>query len=240
MANTKISPKRDFNYDLIKAFAIITMVIDHIGAFLIPDQVDLRIVGRAAAPIFCFLIAYSNSKKTDGNLLALGTAIVVLDYILHADYKANILITLFFLRYLNSILDNKDLKLTPYSALPFTVLCLILFPALLPLEYSTSALVAYLFGHIVRTNNPNKIFFMFWLGSLYFIFTYAFFGLMAFPLFTYIYILMTFLLLTTLKSKPYGHEIGLIQYSTYFLGKYALQIYFIHLALFKIISFYMG
>ena len=50
-----------FNADMLKTLAMIIMLTDHIGAFLIepsdPIYWPLRTVGRLAFPIFCFLIA---------------------------------------------------------------------------------------------------------------------------------------------------------------------------------------
>ena len=40
----------------LKLIAIICMLIDHIGAVIFPDIVFLRIIGRIAFPIFCFLL----------------------------------------------------------------------------------------------------------------------------------------------------------------------------------------
>ena len=41
----------------LKWIAIITMTIDHIGVVLFPQRLWLRMIGRLAFPIFCFLIA---------------------------------------------------------------------------------------------------------------------------------------------------------------------------------------
>lgn len=41
----------------LKWIAIVTMLIDHVGALLFPYEMGFRIVGRIAFPIFCFLIA---------------------------------------------------------------------------------------------------------------------------------------------------------------------------------------
>ncbi|MBQ7761238.1 MAG: hypothetical protein IJ400_04200 [Clostridia bacterium] len=53
--------------NMLKIIALITMTIDHIGYFLYPDVLWLRIVGRLAFPIFAYLIAegcrYTRSKK---------------------------------------------------------------------------------------------------------------------------------------------------------------------------------
>ena len=51
----------------LKLIAICTMCIDHMGATLFPFDLWLRCVGRAAFPIFCFLIAegctYTHDRK---------------------------------------------------------------------------------------------------------------------------------------------------------------------------------
>jgi len=38
------------------------MLVDHIGYYLFPDTIWLRIIGRIAFPIFCFLVAYGCTK----------------------------------------------------------------------------------------------------------------------------------------------------------------------------------
>ena len=40
----------------LKWIAIITMIIDHVGAVLFPDCWELRYIGRISFPIFCFLL----------------------------------------------------------------------------------------------------------------------------------------------------------------------------------------
>lgn len=40
----------------LKIIALITMTIDHIGAVLLPQYGFLRIIGRVAFPIYCFLL----------------------------------------------------------------------------------------------------------------------------------------------------------------------------------------
>jgi hypothetical protein len=50
----------------IKIIAIVTMVIDHVGAFFFPDTMLLRIIGRLSFPLFSFLIA--NGAHYTGNI----------------------------------------------------------------------------------------------------------------------------------------------------------------------------
>lgn len=51
----------------LKLIAIITMLIDHIGAVLYPDIIILRIIGRIAFPIFAFLIVQGYIHTKDFN-----------------------------------------------------------------------------------------------------------------------------------------------------------------------------
>ena len=41
----------------LKVIAMVTMAIDHIGAYLLPQAMWMRIIGRLAFPIYAFLIA---------------------------------------------------------------------------------------------------------------------------------------------------------------------------------------
>jgi hypothetical protein len=48
-------PRSLTNYQ-IKLLAALFMVIDHIGAVLLPDVAELRIIGRLSFPLFCWLL----------------------------------------------------------------------------------------------------------------------------------------------------------------------------------------
>lgn len=50
-------------YDYLKIIAIITMILDHMGYFLYPDIIELRMIGRFAFPLFFLLIGWNQSSK---------------------------------------------------------------------------------------------------------------------------------------------------------------------------------
>lgn len=50
---------------VLKLIALITMIIDHTGAIFFPSNITLRIIGRIAFPIYCFLLieGYNHTKN---------------------------------------------------------------------------------------------------------------------------------------------------------------------------------
>ena len=67
--------KKGISQEGLKLIACVTMLIDHIGAVLVPDM-TLRIIGRLAFPIYCFLLAegisHTRDPKKYGIRLAVG------------------------------------------------------------------------------------------------------------------------------------------------------------------------
>lgn len=59
--------------DKLKVMALILMIIDHIGAILLPEYRILRYIGRLSFPIYCFLIAegFSYTKNVYKYMLRL-------------------------------------------------------------------------------------------------------------------------------------------------------------------------
>ncbi len=63
----------------LKIIAIISMLIDHVGAVFFPGVIWLRLIGRLAFPIFCFLIAegYAHTKNAPKYLIRLGLFAII-------------------------------------------------------------------------------------------------------------------------------------------------------------------
>ncbi len=54
---TGISPRLNADAGLLKTIAMLTMLIDHVGAIFFPGITELRVIGRIAFPLFCWGVA---------------------------------------------------------------------------------------------------------------------------------------------------------------------------------------
>lgn len=67
------------NGNQLKIIALVTMTIDHVGMYLLPQFVILRIIGRLSMPIFAYMIAegcrYTKNKRYY-ILLTLGVGLI--------------------------------------------------------------------------------------------------------------------------------------------------------------------
>ncbi len=76
--------KRGLSQEWLKLIACISMLIDHVGAVFFPDVVFLRILGRAAFPIYCFLlvegICHTGNPRRYAGRLALGAIVSELPF----------------------------------------------------------------------------------------------------------------------------------------------------------------
>lgn len=102
----------------LKLIAIIVMLIDHIGAILLPQVAVLRVIGRIAFPIFCFLLlqGYENTSNLKKYLTRLGIFAIIsqIPYYLAFDYgkgvsgvpQLNVFFTLFAGLFVLYVIDS--------------------------------------------------------------------------------------------------------------------------------------
>ena len=79
--------KKGLSQETLKLIACVTMLIDHIGAVFVREYslyYAMRIIGRIAFPIYCFLLAegahYTKSPKKYGLRLAIGAVLAELPF----------------------------------------------------------------------------------------------------------------------------------------------------------------
>jgi hypothetical protein len=94
----------DVAREILKVIAVLTMTIDHVGAILFREFLVLRVVGRVAFPLFCYLLVLGveGTRNRRDYLVRLGSFGVLsqIPYFLAFGIgpfeRLNILFTLFF------------------------------------------------------------------------------------------------------------------------------------------------
>jgi hypothetical protein len=142
--------------DCLKLLAIILMFVDHIGVFFFPNISNLRVLGRAVMPIFCFFAGY-NSTKVRLRVLFGGLFITIFTSIFCYERIYVDLLCIIFLGQCLIVL----FKRYKFNALTiFFITAIILLISFTPLirnnvNYSIISLAFMLCGYIARMNNLN-------------------------------------------------------------------------------------
>jgi len=144
---TKVSQA---NYqDLLRAIAVICMIIDHLGWIGFYHDPLLRMIGRSVMPVFCFFAGY-NFTKPKVNILILGICLQVLEMI-HFTTMMNMLFSIYFgqcvLHFIRQYEMNDEkgtfiICLSLIAATPFTYEIF---------EYGTLVIAFMLIGQLYRS-----------------------------------------------------------------------------------------
>jgi len=138
------------SHDLIKAFALVTMTLDHVGIFLMPDELWLRAIGRITFPVWFFLIGYARGSRITSELLVYAGLLLVIQAVsTHTIFPMNALVSIIFCRLALSIWHHyRWLERYPVETI---ALCVSLFLLSMYLfEYGTLAIGFAFAGRMLR------------------------------------------------------------------------------------------
>lgn len=241
------------SHDLLKILAISTMVIDHIGKYLLTTSVWWRIVGRMAAPQFFFLVGYSGSYRFKRDIFAYGVALSVIHYLTNTSeglfsqsLPLNILVSFTLIKL---ILDRVDPARLPTALLlPLLgILMLISLPTYFVIEYGTLGL-CYAIG--ARLLHTRQRFGLLWICAtvfMHFIFELSFLidanpGMSMARLSLMTGLLFALFLTNLAIFVGYGmrtFQVRQRQVRTLmiYISRYSLEVYFFHLSAFMILAY---
>ena len=232
------------SYDLLKSLAVVLMVVDHAGYYFYPEEAWFRVLGRVCVPIWFFLIGYANSRDIGPRLWIGAAVLIVASAVMGMGiFPLNILVTMIVLRLcLDHVMAaaRKTPQALWQAAALFSLLGLI---SAYAFEYGTLAIVMAMFGWLVRHGDayPDRgrqapMFMVF--SAMIFIVLQS----LSFPC-DYVQMVVMALLIIMVMSglfffKPVVFEgTGTVILSPLrLLGRYTLEIYVVHLLLFKLIA----
>lgn len=145
----RATPRLLTSYDALKLIAILAMTIDHVGAYLLPDDCYWpRVIGRVAAPIFCFLVGWNGSYRWRSPLLYVALGVSLLEFLHHALFPLNILWVILLGRLVMQWMDQRA-RAEPAAVM--IIGCVVWLPiAMLGLDYGTVGLMWMLLGRQQR------------------------------------------------------------------------------------------
>jgi hypothetical protein len=146
------------SYDLLKAVALLAMIIDHIGAYIFPDQPWLRLIGRVAMPLFLFLVGYSQTYRFDGWLLA-GALVVLASQALNGVpiLPLNILFAILLWRMLLGWLQHRHPAVLNDTVVLWVAMGVFYLSSVFVVEYGTIGLMWAVLGWYVRQGRDDRV-----------------------------------------------------------------------------------
>ena len=150
MDASQISPRTITTHHVLKVMALVAMTIDHIGAYLYPELLWLRVIGRITLPILAFLIGHAPNHSFGRGLWLWAALLMLLNPFLGAGFlPVNALITLGCCQQALLMIDRKQLlDKEPWTLIVASV-CLFV-PSFFIMEYGTLAFLYMLMGYAVR------------------------------------------------------------------------------------------
>lgn len=139
------------SYDFLKTAAVLLMIVDHIGHYLFPDYLWLRVIGRWCVPIWFFLIGYAESRDMGWRLWA-GLAILVAVNVLTGMWilPLNILASMLIVRAMIDPLMRAAMGNGNVFLFLCVALVLLAFPTSYIFEYGTIGIIMAIYGYLAR------------------------------------------------------------------------------------------
>lgn len=151
-------PKDLTSYDFLKSLAVITMIIDHIGFYFFPEQLEWRAVGRMSFPIWLFLVGYSNSRDLPVILWG-GAVILLISNVIFGMPLAglNILFSIIIVRLLiDPVMKVALMNYEAFFMMAFMMMIMVL-PSIMVFEYGTQAFFFAMFGYMLRHQDKLEV-----------------------------------------------------------------------------------
>ena len=70
-------PRDLTSYDILKSFAVVLMIVDHVGWLIFPQIEWFRVAGRLCVPVWFFLIGYADTRDVPWRWYVAGVVLLV-------------------------------------------------------------------------------------------------------------------------------------------------------------------
>ncbi len=236
------------SYDILKTIAVVLMVVDHIGAYYMPENLWLRLIGRLCVPMWFFLIGYARSRDI-GWQIWLGAALVIASDVITGRYifPLNILVTILLVRIVLDLYMKGSMKNTFLFWAGAATLVALIVPTMMLMQYGTLGLLLAVFGWLIRNTeaqDPRQFtrIFPFMIVCIL-AFTISQWALLQFSpgqgLLLFGGSTLVMLALRFFRAAEFANIPVLIRAPVQLTGRHTLAIYVVHLLLIKIAGLWL-
>lgn len=233
-------------HHIIKVIALLIMTIDHMGAYLYPDDLWWRAVGRITFPVWFFLVGHALTYRIHRDTFLWALVLMLINPFLgNAALPLNALVTILACQIVLMQVERRNwLALYPWTLI---VGCVVFFfPSYALMEYGSLGFLYALMGYAVRSGRIDSA-----VGYAVTIFALAaFIGGMALS-FEFTTLQMLFVIvgttLVTMVLVNFTHRPvqvvwmpRYLQRTTRFLSRYSLQYYVVHRVILQAIGTLSG
>ena len=258
---TSSLPAHLTSYDVLKAAAVLLMIVDHVGYYFFPENDGLRLIGRFCVPMWFFLIGYARSRHLGWDLVGGAVLLSLSRFVFGMTiFPVNILWTIIVIRLVLDPLMKRLLKdEVSYKRLfwvVMTVLAVLGAPLVLVTEYGTQGLIFAAAGYLcrkkydMREGSAGSIFMTKDIVSHLFVFSIFIFVISQILMFGFqgyeivALAIGTMIVVVGLYSfRPAEIQMGFLRFIVPFLqimGRQTLWIYVGHTLLFRIVATYIS
>lgn len=224
-------------YDYLKVLAIITMIIDHLGYYLFPEFLWMRLVGRIAFPIFLFLVWFSWSYKWRRDLFLIGVLLQIFLLFSALEFHywylcGNIILGIVLARLVLSFLEHHQNNWIVITLLLFFIILHPLFNEIF--DYGSFCLLFAFWGWMAKKKTWKFFFWIFFLIALFcssiVVFHFSFFQTQILFI-LYLFLFSLFYLLSKKGNFSLYSSSRVRNNIILFLSKHSLWLYWIHVVI---------
>lgn len=244
-------PKDLTSYDLLKSFAVIIMIIDHTGGYFFPDDLWWKAIGRIGFPVWFFLVGHASGRDLPQKLLGGALILIFANWIVGKPiFPLNALVTIALIRITIDWVMAQSLR-TDYAIYLWSAfLFFMVIPTMVFVEYGTLGLITAMFGYMIRHRQT--------IHNETLVFCFMIFALLAFIGYQQVIAGFSqeqfyFMAIGTLFVRMYLYYFdrrhyprlsnilpGFVVWSLQFGGRRTLEIYVVHLLIFKFAALMFG
>ena len=252
---TNVTTRNLTTFDLFKAIAVVFMIVDHLGTYFFPHDMWFHVTGRLFGVTWFFLMGYGRGRDIPALLLGGGLFLVAMNIITGMTvFPLNSLFMVILIRLTIDRIARFALAKGENLFLTILMLLVLYAPVNLLIENSTACFFPALLGWAIRNKDtgygllsrPGFTNVLIWtlipIGCFlqWFVFPFTFIQGML----SVLSLMVTGIWLARTPAREYPALTAkcppFVRSVIQFMGRHTLEIYVVHLSLFKLAAVLMG